>query len=192
MTVADEIADLFERGGSEAYFGEHVTQLQHAVQCAHCAVEAHADDELIVAALLHDIGHLLGGDVHAEIGVIDHDRSCVEWLKQRGFSARLVALVSGHVNAKRYLVAAREGYYGRLSEASKKTLALQGGPMTQKEAQGFEQSPYYNDLLRLRAWDEQAKDPNAIVPGLDSYLHLVVSYTSHIHSQSTPATDPTM
>ncbi len=173
MGVVEEISDLFEKGGADAYFGEDVTQLQHALQSAHCATQAHADDELVVAALLHDIGHLLGGDFHAEIGVIDHDRSCVEWLKGRGFSDRLIALVSGHVNAKRYLVAARAGYADRLSEASKKTLVLQGGPMSPEEARAFEAGPYFKDLLRLRSWDEQAKDPDAAVPGLDRYLGLV-------------------
>jgi phosphonate degradation associated HDIG domain protein len=173
MTVVEEVSDLFERGGSGAYFGERVTQLQHALQCAHWATEAHADDELVVAALLHDIGHLLGGDVHAEIGVIDHDRSCVEWLKARGFSERLIALVSGHVSAKRYLVASRAGYFDRLSEASVRTLALQGGPMNAEEVRTFEAGPHFKDLLRLRSWDEQAKDPNAEAPGLDRYLGLI-------------------
>jgi len=173
MTVIQEILDLFERGGSRAYFGERVTQLQHATQCAHCAVEAHADPELVAAALLHDIGHLLGGAIHAEIGVIDHDRSCVDWLKERDFPPRVIALISGHVSAKRYLVATREGYYDRLSDASKKTLALQGGAMTDEEVEMFRKSPYYKDLLRLRSWDEQAKDPNAKVPSFDAYVPLL-------------------
>jgi 2-amino-1-hydroxyethylphosphonate dioxygenase (glycine-forming) len=170
MHAAEEIAALFERGGAEAYFGEQVTQLQHAMQCADCAVRAQADRELVVAALLHDIGHLLGGNLHAEIGVIDHDRSCVDWLRARGFSPRLIALVSGHVDAKRYLVASRPGYFDRLSGPSKRTLELQGGPMTPQEAAAFEAGPHFRDQLRLRSWDESAKDPQAIVPGLDRYL----------------------
>jgi phosphonate degradation associated HDIG domain protein len=173
MNVSKEISDLFEQGGAGAYFGERVTQLQHALQSAHCAVEAQADHELVVAALLHDIGHLLGGDFHAEIGVIDHDRSCVDWLRARGFSPRLIALVSGHVSAKRYLVAAHPGYRERLSEASKRTLALQGGPMNADEVRAFEAGPYFKDLLRMRSWDEQAKEPEAVVPGLDRYLELI-------------------
>jgi phosphonate degradation associated HDIG domain protein len=173
MRVVEEITELFERGGAEAYFGERVTQLQHALQAAHCAVEAKADDELVVAALLHDIGHLLGGNFHADIGVIDHDRSCVDWLKARGFPPRLIALVSGHVSAKRYLVAVRPGYFDRLSESSVRTLALQGGPMSPEEVRAFESGPHFRDLLRLRSWDEQAKDPGAVVPGLDHYLGMI-------------------
>jgi phosphonate degradation associated HDIG domain protein len=174
MKIVEEIVDLFERGGSGAYFGERITQLEHALQTAHCAAQAHADAELVVAALLHDIGHLLGGDVHSEIGVIDHDRTCIAWLRSRGFSPRLIALVSGHVNAKRYLVAKRPEYRDQLSEASKQTLALQGGAMSAEEADAFESGPYFRDLLRLRSWDEQAKDPDAKAPSLGRYLALVL------------------
>lgn len=174
MNAVDEIAALFGQGGSDAYFGERVTQLQHALQTAQLAVAARADDELVAASLLHDIGHLLGGDLHAEIGVIDHDRSCVEWLRRRGFSERLIGLVSGHVSAKRYLVSVNEDYWGRLSEASRKTLELQGGPMSVEEAVLFEENPYFKDVLRLRAWDEMAKDPEIQSPGLESYREILI------------------
>jgi phosphonate degradation associated HDIG domain protein len=171
--VLAEVFELFGKSGSEAYFGEPVTQLQHALQSAFCAVRAQADDEMIVAALLHDVGHLLGGNVHDEIGVIDHDRSCVEWLQSHHFSPRLIALVSGHVDAKRYLVATNPAYRERLSDASKRTLELQGGPMTEEEAKAFESNPHFKDVLRLRSWDEQAKDPHAVVPGLETYRDLI-------------------
>lgn len=173
MTTVEEILDLFGRHGSGAYFGERVTQLQHALQSAHCAVQAKADEELVVAALLHDIGHLLGGNYHAEIGVIDHDRSAIDWLRTRGFSERLIELVSGHVAAKRYLVSTLAGYRDKLSEASTKTLALQGGAMSDAEAAAFAESPYFRDLLRLRSWDEAAKDPAAEVPGMDVYAAMI-------------------
>ena len=78
----------------------------------------------------------------------------------------VIGLVSGHVAAKRYLVATREGYMDRLSPTSKTTLELQGGPMSAAEVTAFEASLYYRDLLRLRSWDEQAKDPDMQVPGL--------------------------
>jgi predicted HD phosphohydrolase len=177
MNVAKEVVELYERGGSEAYFGERVTQLQHALQCAHCAVLTGADDELVIAALLHDIGHLLGGNFHADLGVIDHDRSCIEWLRDHGFSQRTIALISGHVAAKRYLVATNADYSDRLSEASKRTLQLQGGAMTPEEVTRFENSPYFRDLLRLRAWDEMAKNPNAEPPGMDRYLPLLTKHS---------------
>jgi predicted HD phosphohydrolase len=171
MTVTEEILDLYQRGGNDAYFGEDVTQLQHALQAAASAVEAHADDELVVAALLHDIGHLLPGDnYHDEIGVVDHDQTCIEWLTARGFSARLIALVSGHVSAKRYLVTTKTEYRNRLSPTSQRTLELQGGAMTSMEVEVFETHLHFRDVLRLRTWDEQAKDPGRTVPGLETYL----------------------
>lgn len=178
MNTSQEVAELFAQGGADAYFGERVTQLQHALQTAHRATLAKADAEVVAAALIHDIGHLLGGDIHARIGVIDHDRSCISWLQSRGFSDRLIGLVSGHVLAKRYLVARRPNYFDQLSDASKQTLQLQGGPLSPDEADAFEAGPQFQDLLRLRAWDEQAKDPEASVPELDTYLALIDAVAS--------------
>ena len=175
MSVVEEILELYERGGSEAYFGEDVTQLQHALQTAYWAVEAGADNELVVAALLHDVGHLVGGSFHAELGVVDHDKSSVEWLRARGFSERLIALVSGHVDAKRYLVASKREYAAALSPTSARTLELQGGPMSAEKATQFEESPFFRDLLRLRAWDERAKDPAADVPGIGTYANRIAA-----------------
>lgn len=175
--AAAAVAALFAAGGSDAYFGERVTQLQHALQAAQCAERAQADEELILAALLHDVGHLLGSDnIHAVIGVIDHDKSCVQWLEQHGFSPRVIALVSGHVDAKRYLVATNPGYYERLSDASRQTLALQGGAMSEGEIAEFEKSPHCRDLLRLRSWDEQAKDPEALTRDLTYYAALIARH----------------
>ncbi len=173
VSVWEEIRELYGSQGEGAYFGERVTQLQHALQSADCAVRAGADEETIVAALLHDIGHLLEGEKHDEIGVIDHDRVGEEWLAARGFSPRLVRLVRGHVDAKRYLVATNPAYKERLSEASKQTLALQGGPMNEPECAAFAAEPLFTEMLRLRSWDEQAKDPEAVTPGLDSYEGMV-------------------
>jgi len=181
--VFQEIQEIFEKGGAEAYFGERVTQLQHALQSAHRATEAGADNEMVVAALLHDVGHLLGGNIHAEIGVIDHDSSCIDWLQARGFSPRLIALVSGHVRAKRYLVATRPDYRAKLSEASKKTLELQGGPMNGVEVREFEEDPHFREMLRLRAWDEQAKDPEAVVPGLEVYVDQITAAAAGVRTR---------
>ncbi len=170
MQAIDEVFALFSASGEGVYFGEPVTQLQHALQAADCASNAGADEELTLAALLHDVGHLLpGGRTHEEIGTIDHDRTAQAWLAERGFSARLIALVGAHVDAKRYLVATNPDYHARLSEASKRTLELQGGPMTSAEAEAFAAAPHFRDALRLRSWDEHAKDPAAVVPPLESY-----------------------
>src|SRR5262249_13143707 len=91
------------------YFGEPVTQLEHALQCAQLAVSSGAADELVLAALLHDVGHLLeDGD---EAGVIAHDQVGAQWLRKLGVSERVADLVAGHVQAKRYLTATNPAYY---------------------------------------------------------------------------------
>jgi 2-amino-1-hydroxyethylphosphonate dioxygenase (glycine-forming) len=173
MTPCDEIAELFEAHGNDAYFGENVTQLAHALQSASWAERAGADEETIVAALLHDIGHLLEGDRHDEIGVIDHDSVAERWLTERKFPARLIRLVRGHVDAKRYQVAVNPEYCDRLSEASKQTLALQGGPMNPDEAAAFAQDPLFREMIRLRQWDELAKDPEAQAPAWLRYAPMI-------------------
>lgn len=173
MTPAAEITALFQAHGEDAYFGEDVTQLAHALQAADWATRAGADEETIVAALIHDIGHLLEGQRHAEIGVIDHDAVAERWLTDRGFSPRLIQLVRGHVDAKRYQVAVNPEYRNKLSEASKQTLALQGGPMSEAEANAFATHPLFREMIRLRQWDELAKEPSATPPPWSQYEAMI-------------------
>lgn len=177
--AVEEVLSLLEDGGRTAYFGEPVTQLAHALQCAYLAREAGADDELILAALLHDVGHLVVSEDarhHDEVGVVNHDEVGAAWLRERGFSERLAALVGGHVDAKRFLTATRPEYAARLSPASTATLALQGGPMDGGEAETFRQDPLLRDKLRLRTWDEQAKVPCAPVAPLASYREMLLHH----------------
>lgn len=179
MAAADEIVKLLRGGGAQAYYGEPVTQLEHALQSAQLARDAGAGDEVIVAALLHDIGHLLGeGRLHEQLGVIDHDRAGADFLRARGFPERIVSLIEGHVVAKRYVVATNPAYAAKLSPASAATLALQGGPMSADEAAAFERDPLFRDKLRLRSWDEQAKAPGAACAPLEEYESLIARYCS--------------
>ncbi len=179
MTTVDEVFALLSDSGGEQYFGEKVSKLEHAVQCAWHARAAGADDELILAALLHDIGHLFDGEdsIRDErVGVVNHDELGGRWLLERGFSPRLARLVASHVDAKRYLTATNEGYFNRLSPASVETLALQGGPMSTAEAEVFGEDPDLRDILRLRSWDEMAKDPSWQGPGLEAYRSMIESH----------------
>ncbi len=177
--IVDEVMALLRQSGSEGYFGEAVNKLAHAEQCADQAAKAGADDELILAALLHDIGHLLDTpDTRRDdrVGVINHDEIGEQWLLERGFSRRLAALVGGHVDAKRYLTAVNPQYRQRLSPASVETLALQGGPMDEAAAAEFAAMPELRDILRLRSWDEMAKDPAWQGPDLESYRGLMLRH----------------
>jgi putative nucleotidyltransferase with HDIG domain len=174
----NEILDLMTGSGGEQYFGEAVSKLEHAEQCAWQAREAGADEELVLAALLHDIGHLLESEsAHrdARVGVINHDHLGAAWLLERGFSRRFVRLVGGHVDAKRYLTATNPAYLGRLSLASQET-RLQGGPMNPAEAEVFSADPDLRDILRLRTWDEMAKDPVWRGPGIETYRDALIRY----------------
>jgi putative nucleotidyltransferase with HDIG domain len=165
------------RGGAERpYIGEPVSQLEHALQCAALAQAAGAPDAEVLAALFHDIGHLVAPEDAADmdgLGIIDHERIGAAWLEALGFGPTVSALVGAHVEAKRYLALRKAGYYARLSDASRGTLAFQGGPMATDEAARFEDDPLFASKIRLRTWDEAAKVAGRVVPDLDTYAVLI-------------------
>jgi predicted HD phosphohydrolase len=181
-TPAERAAALLERlaaAGERDYIGERVSQLEHALQCAALAQDANADDELVLAALFHDVGHLEdGADDMDGLGAVDHEGSGADVLLAHGCSFRVGALVRDHVAAKRYLCAVKPTYYERLSEASKGTLAMQGGPMSEDEARAFARREDLHELLALRSWDDRAKMDRADVPGLESYWPMLVEHLS--------------
>jgi phosphonate degradation associated HDIG domain protein len=159
MSVADEVLAVFARRGGGAYFGEAVSIAEHSLQTAHFAERGAAQPALMVAALLHDIGHLIGDapDSLADWTVdARHEEVGAQWLAAR-FGPAVSEPVRLHVPAKRYLCATHPRYFERLSPASVVTLGLQGGPMNASEIARFEAEPYYRDALRLRAWDEEGK-----------------------------------
>jgi phosphonate degradation associated HDIG domain protein len=153
------VIDLFAAHGSSEYGGEAVTQEEHALQCAELAIAAGAPATLIAAALLHDIGHLLH-DLPSdapERGIDDlHEALGGRWLETR-FVPAVTEPVRLHVDAKRYLCATEPAYEAALSEPSRVSLALQGGPFTQVEVAAFEENPFWQDALRLRRWDDTGK-----------------------------------
>jgi phosphonate degradation associated HDIG domain protein len=171
VNIIDRIVALFEEHGRGAYFGEAVTEAEHALQCAHRAEQSGAAAELIAAALLHDVGHLLHGlpeDI-AERGIDGrHEDAGAAWL-ERHFGPALVGPVRLHVAAKRYLCAVDPGYCASLSAASQRSLRLQGGPMSPDEVAGFERESAFRSAIALRRWDDAAKVPGLVVPGLDHY-----------------------
>lgn len=170
MTAGDdpvtELLGPLLAGGGVAYLGEPVTQSAHACQAAALAEAAGASDELVVAALLHDIGWLTGGrdEDHAERG----GRLLARWLP-----AAVSEPVHLHVEAKRWLCATDAAYHDHLSDASKRTLTRQGGPMTPPEAEAWIASPWAADAVRLRRWDDEAKEPDRVVPDLGHWAPLL-------------------
>jgi phosphonate degradation associated HDIG domain protein len=175
MSVANEIFELFKTRGQDAYFGEGVSQTEHALQAAWLAERSKASPALVVAALLHDIGHLIHGlpENIADQGIDGaHETAGGEWLAKH-FGAAVTEPIRLHVDAKRYLCYSDASYRGRLSAASLQSLALQGGPCTAQEARELEANPFFRDALSLRRWDDAAKVPGLVVPALDQYRDLI-------------------
>lgn len=169
--VVDFIINLFLEKGGDLYGGEAVTQLEHGLQAAHFAKLAGATDELVTAALLHDIGHLLHDlpDNATEQGIDDvHEALGAQFLTTY-FKPEVVEAVNLHVAAKRYLCLVEPGYYSTLSPTSKSSLLLQGGIMSGEEKNAFENFEYYNEAVSLRKWDDMAKVPELNVNPIESY-----------------------
>lgn len=170
--VVAEIFALYERFGSADYIGEPVSQMEHMSQSAELAIRENKDDEVILAAFFHDIGHICvaqdAGNSMAGFGVKSHEKIGADFLRSKGFPERIAKLVEGHVQAKRYLTFKFPDYYNELSEASKKTLVFQGGVMTEAESTVFEKDPDFQSIIELRRWDELAKESD--VPVIDLAL----------------------
>lgn len=185
QAIVAEIFALYQTQGHADYIGEPVSQLEHMWQAAALAEAAGADDEVVLAAFFHDLGHLCA--VATELpsmdgfGAIDHEKLGADYLRARGFSARVARLVESHVQAKRYLTYKYPSYRQQLSDASQATLTFQGGVMTAAEAAAFEQDPDRDQILQLRQWDEQAKD--AQLPA-GSCAHLQDLALRHLLSQA--------
>lgn len=171
----DALFDLLAVHGGEDYHGEAVTQLQHALQCALRAEQAGAAPPLVAAALFHDAGHLIHdlGEDAAERGIDDVHEARGAALLQTLFGPSVTEPVRLHVEAKRCLCAIDAGYYEALSPASRTSLALQGGVMSAEAAEMFLAMPFAGDAVRLRRWDDQAKDPVATTPPLDHYRDIL-------------------
>lgn len=172
--IVDELFGFLGGDAGQEQYGEGVTQLEHALQCAYFASQVTSDPETIVAALLHDIGHVCQPEAEqmGDVGVIDHEGIGAQYLAELGFPQKVSELVGAHVAAKRYLVATDSNY--ELSEASAETLRYQGGPMNEDEVAAFERDPLRKEKLRMRSWDEMGKETDLIVPELESYREMVL------------------
>lgn len=171
----DEVLDLLERHGAERY-DEEIFQLAHGEQTAALARQAGASDALVVAALLHDIGHLL--EIAEHRGARDrttdhrHEARGSAWLAGL-FPPSVTAPIALHVRAKRYLCAVEPGYASILSPGSIASLERQGGPLDRTEVAAYEANPGWEDAVALRRWDDEAKVPDLVVPPAASYRSLL-------------------
>ena len=168
----DDIEQLFAAHGASQYSGEAVTQLQHALQTAWLAEQAGADDELVTASLLHDLGHLLNdqGETPSLRGIDDtHQYFALPFLRGL-FSERVLNPIKLHVDAKRYLCHVDPGYWAALSADSKRSLTLQGGIYSAEACAAFMRQPGASDAVVLRQWDDRAKDASIQTPSLAHFL----------------------
>src|SRR5450631_2914539 len=171
LDLAD-IAQLFSRHGSAQYSGEPVTQLEHALQTAHLAEQSDATDELVTACLLHDLGHLLNeqGETPTLRGIDDNHQYFALPFLHGLFPEAVLDAIKLHVDAKRYLCHANDEYYARLSDDSKRSLALQGGVFEAAAAIAFIALPAARDAVMLRQWDDLAKQADLATPSLAHFL----------------------
>jgi phosphonate degradation associated HDIG domain protein len=176
--IVDEIFSLYERHGNADYIGEPVSQLEHMCQAAELAEEEGYDDEVVLAAFFHDIGHLCEFIMPVElmegVGVLDHESIGQHYLVKKGFSERIAKLVRSHVEAKRFLTFRFPEYFEKLSDASKITLQHQGGRMNEEEAVAFETDPMFDLFIKMRTWDDLAKITNKELPDLNKYKQMAV------------------
>jgi phosphonate degradation associated HDIG domain protein len=179
--VVDFILELFARQGATEYMGEAVTMSQHMEQTAACAVADGAADNLVIAALLHDIGHFIGEHpIEALENGIDNDHETIgaNYL-QAHFADSISEPVRLHVPAKRYLCATDPEYFGRLSAASVNSLNVQGGPMTTSEVAAFESNPHHRDAVKLRQYDDDGKVAGLTINPVTYYRSTIKSLVSN-------------
>ena len=179
MTAVETIGELFAGPGARDHMGEPVPIGEHMLQAGALAEAAGADAPLVAAALLHDIGHLLGestgeGLAPPEDAEDRHGETGARWLAQ-WFGPAVTEPVRLHVPAKRYLCAADAGYFGLLSAESVRTLALQGGAMTAAEVTAFGALPFSRDAVAVRRWDDEAKDPAVMAPSFAHFAPLLAA-----------------
>ncbi|MDU9005102.1 (R)-1-hydroxy-2-trimethylaminoethylphosphonate oxygenase [Sedimentitalea todarodis] len=174
-TIVEFIGSIFDRRGSDEYLGEPVNMGQHMLQGATIAEQNGQPEEIIVGALLHDIGHFTGefGTFTMDDTEDRHHEDAGAKVLERFFPGIITDCVRFHVAAKRYLCATRPEYFRRLSEASIHSLVLQGGPMSIEEVAEFEQNPNLDQIVAVRYLDDAGKRPEMETPDFWHFAPLI-------------------
>lgn len=177
----DTLFNYMERRG-QSFYDEVVTQLEHALQCAALAQQNDASHTLITGALLHDIGHFILDEHNADKAFLatdlNHEEIGAQYMEPF-FPEAVTTPIRLHVPAKRYLCTTDASYHDGLSEASKRSLKVQGGVMSEAEREAFEQIPHFQDALTLRRWDDLSKVKGLEISGLETYRDIVQKCVIH-------------
>lgn len=179
MNNVDTIFKYYEDFGEKMYIGESITQIEHMIQSAMIAEEEGESVEIILAALFHDIGHLVAFDKETmgTFGIKNHEVLGANFLRELGIPEIIPDLVESHVYAKKYLARLPE-YFNKLSHASKSTLVYQGGLLSDEHADAFEQLPNFKNYIKIRLFDDRAKESNVTLKPLAYYKNLLLVYLS--------------
>lgn len=183
--IISNIFQYYYKNGNNDYIGEGVTQLEHMTQSAMIAESENQPIEVILAALFHDLGHILDDyrdldnsnvETMGEFGIKDHEKVGADYLRSQGIKYPIPELVENHVRAKRYLTYKYPEYYNNLSDGSKNTLKFQGGPMSEVEGNLFEKDPLFETSLKMREYDERSKEQNIQLNSLQYYENILRRY----------------
>ena len=179
--IVEFLADIFTRLGADSYLGEAVSMSEHMLQTAHNAELAGESKATITAALLHDIGHYTGEfpENYIDLGLNNRHETMGAAILEKFFPDEVTQPVRWHVDAKRYLCATERAYFSGLSDASVKTLELQGGPFNPEEVRKFEENPYLETIIRVRRYDDGGKVPGVVTPPIEHYLEMVQETLTH-------------
>ena len=175
QNVVSFIKDIFERRGAEEYLGERVTIAEHMLQAATLAEKEGCNEAIIVAALLHDIGHFTSEfgsfSMNDEVDKLHEDGGAR--ILERFFPKLVVDCVKYHVSAKRYLCAKDPDYFSKLSDASIHSLKLQGGSMSKEEVNQFEKNPNLDQIIKVRYFDDAGKEEGMKTPDFDYFIPMI-------------------
>lgn len=184
----DEVIDLYAKWGSRNY-AEEITQTEHAVQCANLAIADNSSASLVVAALLHDIGHLIDLEMkegYEEFQTDTHHEASGSRSLAEILPSSVRQPIALHVEAKRWLCAKEDGYLESLSAASLHSLGLQGGPMSEQESARFETMPGFADAISLRKWDDCGKNID-LTGSLDDFRQILSTYSEKLTQRTIEA-----
>jgi 2-amino-1-hydroxyethylphosphonate dioxygenase (glycine-forming) len=173
----DKLLLLYNEYGACDYVGEEISQIEHGIQAALLAKDENGEEGVILGALFHDVGHLLGLKYSFEmmdnLGCKKHEMLGSIVLSHIGFPQITCDIVRNHVISKRYLVSKYPQYYDKLSEASRGTLFHQGGKLNMNEIEEFEKKENFDIFIAMRSWDERAKVKNMNLPSFESYREMI-------------------